>query len=79
MSNTEETVIHNEFSSYQEIEEAVKAGKPVFWANSLYVVECWETPNELHVVCTSNKHTVGLNDNQFDIERCFILKNGNEE
>lgn len=43
----------------EEIKAAVKAGKVVYWSNSLYRVVCDDLGQWL-IVCTSNQSTIGL-------------------
>ena len=63
--------IKNEFKNYNEIKSAVQSGKKVCWSNSLYDVEFWENQGWLMVVCNINDNSVGLQDNDYDISRCF--------
>ena len=64
--------IHNEFKSYKEIEKAVKAGKPVFWANSNYEVQWWDAPKGIYVMSLNNASAIGLGKTKYDIERCYL-------
>ena len=64
--------VHNEFKNFSEIEKAVKAGKPVFWANGNYEVQDWGPRQGLHVMSLSNASVVGLGNTKYDIERCYL-------
>jgi hypothetical protein len=70
----DDSAVHNEFKSYKEIEKAVKAGKPVFWANSNYEVQWWDVPKGLYVMSLHNANAIGLGDTKYDIERCYLDK-----
>ena len=70
----DDSAVHNEFKNYKDIEKAVKAGKPVFWANGNYEVQWWDTPKGLYVMSLSNASAIGLGDKKYDIERCYLDK-----
>jgi hypothetical protein len=66
--------VHNEFKTFKEIEKAVKAGKPVFWANSNYEVQWWSKQKGVYVMSLHNAYAFGLGDKKYDIERCYLDK-----
>ena len=67
----EDSVIKNEFSSFEEIENAVRNGEKICWANTAYDVVLWEKQDWIMVTCNINNHSIGLGDTDFDISRCF--------
>ena len=69
----QDNAIHNEFKSYEEIEEAVRSGKSVKWGNGAYDVVLWEKQDWIMVVCNINQSAVGLGDTDYDISRCFTV------
>jgi len=63
--------IKNEFSSFEEIDTAVRNGEKVCWANTAYDVVLWEKQDWVMVVCNINQNAVGLGSTEYDISRCF--------
>jgi len=74
ITETDDT-IKNEFTSYEEIETAVRNGEKVCWANGAYDVVLWELQDDIMVVCNINQSAIGLGDTDYDISRCFRVHN----
>ena len=69
--NDDDSAVHNEFESYAEIVQALAKGKDVYWANDNYKL-ILEDNGDILVHSQMNNHYIGLQDNEYDISRCFI-------
>ena len=43
-----------------EIKQAIKDGKKVYWSNTLYEVKKWKDEDKYDIICNANGYCIGL-------------------